>query len=244
MRGLAENRRFILNNQRSLVRGVVGLHASFTVSDETIREAAGMCRDLGVAMHVHLAEDRADVEDARRRGYSGPLERLDHFGALPPGSILAHGVHLTADQVRRADDLGCWLVQNPRSNRTNAVGYPGYLRHSAHVALGTDGFVSDMRIETAALAVEIAVHGEPPEETARRAAGGVALAAQLWRGCDGRSADTIVGACEIVDDRVSRVSRDGRDLVKDGTLQTADVEVIRADARNAAASLWQRMARL
>ena len=54
-----------------------------------------------------------------------------------PGSILAHGVHLEADEVRRVADAGCWLVQNPRSNRGNRVGYPSALRHSEKVALGT-----------------------------------------------------------------------------------------------------------
>ena len=58
-----------------------------------------------------------------RRGYAGPLERLLLRGALPPGSILAHGVHLDADQVRAAGRPGLWLVQNPRSNRGNGVGY-------------------------------------------------------------------------------------------------------------------------
>ena len=46
------------------------------------------------------------------------------FGALPAGSILAHGVWLDAAQVRHADASGWWLVQNPRSNRANRVGYP------------------------------------------------------------------------------------------------------------------------
>src|ERR1019366_9798281 len=37
--GLAECRRFITSNRRPLVRGAIGLHAAFTVSDETIRAA-------------------------------------------------------------------------------------------------------------------------------------------------------------------------------------------------------------
>src|SRR5208283_6030329 len=97
-------------------RGLVGLHASFTVSDDTIREAGALARELGTVVHVHVAEDRADVNDARRRGFAGPLERLIALEALPAGSILAHGVHLSADQARRARDAGCWFVHNPRSN--------------------------------------------------------------------------------------------------------------------------------
>jgi cytosine/adenosine deaminase-related metal-dependent hydrolase len=150
-RGLAECRRFIQSNRRPLIAGVVGLHATFTVSDETIREAGEVCRELGTVLHVHLAEDVADVQHARRLGYEGPLERLLSLDALPAGSILAHGVHLSSEQVWRAAEAGCWLVQNPRSNENNRVGYPRALRDTRRVALGTDGFASDMRAETAAL---------------------------------------------------------------------------------------------
>jgi cytosine/adenosine deaminase-related metal-dependent hydrolase len=143
-RGLAECRRFILSNRRALVRGAVGLHASFTVSDETVREAGALCRELGAVLHVHVAEDGADTDDARARGYASPVDRLHALGALVPGSILAHGVHLDEAEVRRAADAGCWFVQNPRSNRGNGVGYPRALVASPRVALGTDGYPSDM----------------------------------------------------------------------------------------------------
>jgi cytosine/adenosine deaminase-related metal-dependent hydrolase len=175
-RGLAECRRFIRSNERPLVSGLVGLHASFTVSDDSIAEAGELCRELGTVLHVHVAEDAADVEDARRRGYDGPLERLATLGALVPGSILAHGVHLSPAQVRRASEAGCWLVQNPRSNRTNGVGYPHALGSADLVALGTDGFESDMRAEAAALDEIGAGHAEPPGVSAHRLDAGWRLA--------------------------------------------------------------------
>jgi cytosine/adenosine deaminase-related metal-dependent hydrolase len=181
-RGLAECRRFIATNTRPLVHGVVGLHASFTVSDDTIREAAALCRELGSVLHVHVAEDRADLADAVRRGWDGPLERLDRLGALPPGSILAHGVHLSEPQVRRAEELGCWLVHNPRSNRGNRVGYAGALRASARVALGTDGYPSDLAAERAALLDDAALHGDDCEAAARRPQAGHTLLAERFGG--------------------------------------------------------------
>ncbi len=177
-RGLSECRRFILSNRRPRVTGIVGLHASFTVSDDTIREAASLCRDLGTVLHVHLAEDRADVEDARRRGYAGPFERLLALGALPAGSILAHGVHLTREQARKASEVGCWLVQNPRSNRHNKVGYALSLSAATRVALGTDGFSSDMRDEARALAECAEAAGEAPAAVAGRVDAGWSLATE------------------------------------------------------------------
>ena len=167
-RGLAECRRFVLSNRRALVRGMVGLHASFTVSDETIREAASLCRDLGVGLHLHVAEDAVDVADARARGYAGPVERLVALGALVPGSILAHGVHLDAEAVARVESAGAWIVQNPRSNLNNHVGYPRALGATTRVALGTDGFPSDMRAEAQALDDSAAQHGDPHARGAAR----------------------------------------------------------------------------
>ncbi len=244
-RGLAECHRFIRSNRRALVRGAVGLHASFTVSDDTIRDAGDLCRDLGAVLHVHVAEDRADLEDAVRRGYRGPIERLEALGALPAGSILAHGVHLDAAQVRRADELGCWIVQNPRSNRHNGVGYPYALGASRRVAVGTDGFVSDMREEWAALAAEATAHGEDAGVAAERASAGPRLVADLWGSPGGASADAeLMGACAMTPEGVKHLSLAGRQLVRDGELQTASIEAIRAEAREAAARLWIRLAEL
>lgn len=214
-RGLAECRRFIERNTRPLVRGVVGLHASFTVSDETVREAAALCRELGTVMHVHVAEDVADVADARRRGWDGPLERLAQLGALPPGSILAHGVHLSESQVRQVDQLGCWLVQNPRSNRGNRVGYPKALRASARVALGTDGYDSDMTAENGALLEDAPRHGDDQRAVSARLQAGHALLVERFGAC-------VPAVCPTSIDR----------------------EALHAEAALAAQQLWLRMSAL
>jgi len=213
-RGLAECRRFIETNTRPLVRGVVGLHASFTVSDDTVREAAALCRELNTVLHVHLAEDRADLADAQRRGWAGPLERLEELGALPAGSILAHGVHLSKAQVQRAGQLGCWLVQNPRSNLGNKVGYPAALCASTRVALGTDGYPSDMDAEQSALREEAARHGD--DAAARRATQGLALLAERFGGI----------------------------APAPGPNSDNDLDAIRAEAAAEASRLWSRMANL
>jgi cytosine/adenosine deaminase-related metal-dependent hydrolase len=120
--------------------------------------------------------------------------------------------------VRNVDTLGCWIVQNPRSNRHNKVGYPRALPESARVALGTDGFVSDMREETAVLLEEALAHGEDAGVVERRAAGGAALVAELCGFATGRPEAPAISD-ELMDE-------------------------IRAEARDAAAILWKRMAAL
>ncbi len=130
-------------------------------------------------VHLHVAEDRLDVEDAQKRGYQGVLDRLLRTRALPRGSLLAHGVHLTREEVRRCADEGFWLVHNPRSNRGNGVGYAAALGESERVALGTDGFPADMLAEQEALRREAEAHADDPERAARRLEAGNALAAEL-----------------------------------------------------------------
>lgn len=237
-RGLAECARV---SPSPLVRGAVGLHASFTVSDETIAEAGALARRLGTVLHVHVAEDGADVEDARRRGFAGPLERLDALGALVPGSILAHGVHLGPGQVALAGARGCWLVQNPRSNEGNRVGYPGALRGAARVALGTDGWEADMAAEEAALRRLAAAHGDPAPEG--RLAAGHALVAERFGAAAAPLAPGALGDLVVREaGRVTHVVVDGRAVVEDGRLVAGDAAEIEAGARREAARLWHRMA--
>ena len=132
--GLAECERAI----RGGLPATVGLHAGFTVSDETLASAADLAKRTGSWLHVHVAEDRCD---------EGSFERLERAGALGPKAILAHGVHLSADERRRAEEAGAWVVHNPRSNLLNAVGYADPKTLGPRVALGTDGMDADLFAE-------------------------------------------------------------------------------------------------
>ncbi len=136
--GLDENLRFLLAQPDDPhVRGMMGLHAAFTLNDETL---AAVSRRLprGAGIHVHAAEG---VRDA------GPLERLDRFGLLGPDALLAHGVHLTATELGRVAASGATLVHNPESNAHNGVGRLDLLAASeagCRLGLGTDGMSSNV----------------------------------------------------------------------------------------------------
>jgi len=219
-RGLEECRRFIRDNRRPLVRGAVGVHAAFTVSDDTLAEAAALARETGTVVHIHVAEDRADVADAKKRGHSGLIDRLEACDALVPGSIFAHGVHLTRGEVERVDAAGIWLVQNPRSNRGNRVGYPAAVGASQRVALGTDGFPANMADERVVLAELAAEHGEPKAVAAARLAG----SARLFE-------ERMGPAAALAPSR----------HLGEANLDEAEAEQIRQDAIDCANTLWKRM---
>ena len=237
-RGLAECRRVAAS---PLVRGMVGLHASFTVSDETVRAAGDLARELATVVHVHVAEDSADVDDARTRGFDGPLERFAALGALVPGSILAHGVHLSRAQVVMADAQSCWLVQNPRSNEGNRVGYAGNLRYSKHVALGTDGWNGDMAEEEAALFRLVKGHGD--DGAASRLAAGQALIAERFGAVPKPLSAGALGDLAVRENgKLRHVIVGGRIAVENGRLTGGDMDAISAGAQQCATRLWDRMA--
>ena len=255
-RGLAECARFVRGNQRPLVRGLVGLHASFTVSDSAVREAGELCQSLGVPLHVHMAEGEADLSDARERGYTGPLERLQKLGALPEGSVLAHGVHLTPEQVRAASEAGAWLVHNPRSNAGNGVGFAAALSASERVALGTDGYPADMRAERNAVVEQAEAVSLPLGDDAAtaRANTGCRIIAERF-GIDfgpklerGMAADLVVWRtpedAQSAGVPARHVIVNGELVVEEGKLTRADIDAIRAEAREQAQGLWARMEKL
>lgn len=242
--GLAECRRFLTHSDWSGVRGLVGLHASFTVGDKTISDAARLCQEMNSVLHVHVAEDLSDVYDAQRRGYPGPLERLLDLQALPPGSVVAHGVYLSAEQVRACQERGLWLVQNPRSNHGNRVGYPKALSYSNRVALGTDGYPASMTDESEALRDNSQQAGENARIVAARVQAGQSLLAERFGIPFGQL--TPFSAADLVvknpAGKVHHVLVQGHLVVRNGVLLNADSDEIQYVAKKEAARLWANMA--
>jgi cytosine/adenosine deaminase-related metal-dependent hydrolase len=138
---LEENRRFLRTHSEGEVRGLLGLHAPFTLSDETLQAAAEIRREAGTGIHIHLAEDRHDSELCRARYGLTPAVRLQRFGLLGPGGILAHAIHLAPEDRSALAAEGAAVAYNPDSNLNNAVGLASFaaLPPEVPVLCGTDG---------------------------------------------------------------------------------------------------------
>jgi putative selenium metabolism protein SsnA len=179
--GVAENRRFLAESHR-LARGMMGAHASFTLSDDTLRACAEAAAAAGVGVHIHVAEDGADQEDAEAGYGMRVTERLGRAGILGPDTLLAHCVHVTGQEIAAITSSGAAVAHNPRSNMNNRVGYSPLAQAGARVALGTDGIGGDMLAESqvaffrAAEAGAAADHGWP----LRRLAEGARIAARSF----------------------------------------------------------------
>jgi putative selenium metabolism protein SsnA len=147
--GISENARFIQSlktNPNPLLRATFGLHASLTLSDETLVEARKACpEDIG--MHIHVAEGLADEEDSLRKAKLRVADRLNRLGILNDRAILAHAVHVNDEEMDIIKQSGAWVTHQPRSNMNNAVGLPrieNMLDSGIKVGLGNDGFSNAM----------------------------------------------------------------------------------------------------
>lgn len=145
--GIAENARF-LQAARPLARGMVGAHASFTLSENTLAGCVQAARDADVGIHIHVAEDGADQRDALAGYGSRVVPRLAAAGALGPDALLAHCVHLSAEEVEEVRASGATVAYNPRSNLNNGVGQAPVWELGSRVGLGTDGIGADMVAES------------------------------------------------------------------------------------------------
>jgi cytosine/adenosine deaminase-related metal-dependent hydrolase len=139
--GLAETEAFLAESHQ----GHVGLHASFTVGDELLQEAIALAKKHDTGLHVHVAEDRADQEDALAKYGKRVVERLADAGALELSkSILCHCIHLSDHEKELMRRSGVWVAQNVESNQNNNVGLTGYASITDNIMLGTDGMHCDM----------------------------------------------------------------------------------------------------
>ncbi|MBU4310331.1 putative aminohydrolase SsnA, partial [bacterium] len=152
--GLEESERFLKKLQDPgsriqdhLISSMVGLHASFTVNDDTLEKAVALAKKYDVGIHAHCAEDKADEEDSVKKYGKRVVERFRDKGVLGPKSILVHGVHLDEKEMDILKKTKTNLVHNPESNMNNAVGWADVLKmieKGVMVGLGTDGMSSDM----------------------------------------------------------------------------------------------------
>jgi putative selenium metabolism protein SsnA len=148
--GLEENKRFLslLKSQPSeLLKGMVGLHAAFTVNDDTLDESVKLAKEYNVGIHVHCAEDKADQDENLKKYNMRVIERLNSHEALGEKSIAAHCVHIDKKEMDILKATRTNVVHNPESNMNNAVGCAdvlGMMEMGINVGLGTDGMSSDM----------------------------------------------------------------------------------------------------
>lgn len=153
--GLQENQRYIQKcqmakklNSDHLFDGMMGLHASFTVENDSLQRAAEISSSLDRGYHIHVLEDGIDRDLTLERFGVGVVKRLHEFGILGERTIAAHGIHLNEQEIDLVTETNTMVVHNPQSNMNNAVGRTdifNLLEKNILVGIGTDGMSADIK---------------------------------------------------------------------------------------------------
>jgi putative selenium metabolism protein SsnA len=144
--GIYENVRFAGAAKQASggrIGSMMGLHASFTLSQPTLLRARDAAESAGLGYHLHVAEDNMDVRDSQKRYRKRVVSRLAEAGILSGNTLAVHCVHVVDSEIRNLHDTGANVVNCPRSNLSNAVGIAPVgkmFRHGVRIGFGSDGF--------------------------------------------------------------------------------------------------------
>jgi len=134
------------NDSSDMQKGMMGLHASFTLSNKTLEYCAGNM-PYNAGYHVHTAEGIDDVYDSLKKYNKRIVNRLFDFDVLGEKTIAVHCIHINNGEMDILKRTNTMVVHNPESNMGNAVGCTPVLelvKNGITLGLGTDGYTSDM----------------------------------------------------------------------------------------------------
>jgi 5-methylthioadenosine/S-adenosylhomocysteine deaminase len=124
-------------------------HSLHGASEEMIRAGAAAARAAGTRWHIHLAEEKYQVDDARAKYGTTPLRAIDKMGLLGDDLVAVHGCWFDADERAMLAERGAKLAYNPNSNMFLGDGVTDVVdlvARGTRVALGTDGGCSNSRV--------------------------------------------------------------------------------------------------
>jgi len=140
---LQENIKFYKEHRsEQLIKGVLGLHANFTLSQDTINLIAKN-KPAELPIHIHCGEAQTDLHYCQEEGYQGPVDRLYENDLLDENSLLAHCIHLSKRDYELIEEFEPVVISNPESNANNNVGQMDLTRIKKYI-LGTDGMTGNI----------------------------------------------------------------------------------------------------
>jgi cytosine/adenosine deaminase-related metal-dependent hydrolase len=251
----------------SMCRVAVAPCSPFSVTADLMRESAALARRHGVRLHTHVAETLDEEKFCVERFGKRPMELMEELGWTGSDVWFAHGIHLDDAEVDRIAETTTGIAHCPSSNMRLGAGacrVADLMRAGARVGLGVDGSASN---EDANLAVEVhqavllaRVNGGPKALDIRSA---WRLATKGGAECLGRDdcgelevgkcadvalyrvddlhhagmADVLAGLALAPPARAEAVIVNGRVVVRDGRLLTADEDEVAREISASSARL-------
>lgn len=260
--------RYALKDDSDMIAGMMGMHAQFTISDETM-ELAAASKPAEVGYHIHVAEGIEDLHDCLKKHGKRIVDRLMDCGILGEKTLLAHCIYVNPHEMELIKDTNTMVVHNPESNMGNACGCPPTMElvhRGILTGLGTDGYTHDMTesykvaniLHKHHLCDANAAWAEVPEMLFKNNA---AIANRYFKAPlgvlkAGAAADVIVmdyvAPTHLDENNINghilfgMTGRDvvttignGKVLMKDREVKVADVEEVYAKCREESAKLWK-----
>lgn len=138
------------NKHHSHIHFSFAPHAPYTVSDDTFTQIVTLSEQLDIGIHTHLHETEAEIQQSLQQFGVRPLSRMQSLGVLGPNTVLAHCVHMQAQELETLASMGCHIAHCPSSNLKLASGLApiqAAIEAGVNVGLGTDGASSNNRLD-------------------------------------------------------------------------------------------------
>ncbi len=143
---LQENLSFNEGTGFKNIRGMIGLHALFTLSEKTLQHISQKTENLPV--HLHIAEGKIDGKQSRMKYGKSLVQRLKDFGLIRRNSIYVHGNYLKPEDIELLGSVdNVFYSQCVDSNMNNQQEIMPLLFADAGGLIctaGTDGMTSDI----------------------------------------------------------------------------------------------------
>ncbi len=150
---LAENTQLVKDWQgydNGRIRITYGPHAPYTCPVEYLQKVIEAAQANNAEIQMHLCETKGEVENCIKEHGVTPIKLMDQLGMFEQGTIAAHCVYLTEDDMDIMAEKNVRVAHNPQSNLKLASGIAPVARmleKGICVGLGTDGASSNNNLD-------------------------------------------------------------------------------------------------
>lgn len=138
------------NYDEGRIRVSYGPHAPYTCPLDYLEKVIAAAKSHNAELQMHLCETKFEVESYKKEHGITPIEMMDKLGMFDLGTIAAHCVHLTDNDMDIMAAKNVRVAHNPQSNLKLASGIAPVEKMLAKgivVGLGTDGASSNNNLD-------------------------------------------------------------------------------------------------
>ncbi len=150
---LAENTKLVKDWQgydNGRIRITYGPHAPYTCPVEYLKQVIAAAKENDAEIQMHLCETKGEVQNCLQEHGMTPIQLMDQLGMFEVGTIAAHCVYLTEEDMDIMAAKHVRVAHNPQSNLKLASGIAPVARmleKGICVGLGTDGASSNNNLD-------------------------------------------------------------------------------------------------